>query len=80
MSEHDEKAVPEKPVVTFGNIAGWNDYSNGGITASLSEISGHPRLGSPPIVYTSAVQRVERSEDTGMVTEIETRNTIYRRR
>lgn len=80
MAEYDEKAVPEKPVVTFGSIAGWNDYGDAGITVSLSQISGHPRLGNPPVVYTSAVHRIVRSEDTGTVTEIETRNTIYRRR
>lgn len=75
MSSHEGK-----PVVTFGSVAGWNDYGDRGITVSLLGVEGHPRLGNHRIVYTSAVKRVERSETDGTVTEIETRNTIYRRR
>ena len=43
------------------------------------EFAGHPRLGAEPHVRTSVVQRIER-DDKDAICEIETLNTIYRRR
>lgn len=69
-----------KPIVSFGEVIaiGPGEGNSHLISARLSDIEGHPRLGSLPVVYTSGVIRVE--EENGEVHEIETQNTIYKKR
>lgn len=68
----------EKPVVTFAAILGWSDREDRGVRAFLSEVEGHPRLGSKAEVVTSLVRGIEYVNDE--VAEIETLNTLYKRR
>lgn len=65
-----------KPVVFFRQAADLGPYKNPvvGYSAELLWITGHPRLGNPPRVYTSTVLEVR---DDGKT--IETRNTIYKK-
>jgi hypothetical protein len=69
-----------KPVVEFGRFVGVGKHPySGEINATLAGITGHPKLGSENIVYTSRIERIGYADD-GDIIEVETRNTIYRRR
>lgn len=69
-----------KPVVAFGEFAGWGEHPySGDLNAALRNVEGHPELGAQPVVYTSRIERIGYGDD-GAPVEIETRNTIYRKR
>lgn len=70
-----------KPTVTFGDVIaiGPGEGNSHLVSARLSDIEGHPRLGALPVVYTSGVVRVEKDAN-GDVYELETQNTIYKRK
>ena len=69
-----------KPVVTFGEFVGWGKHPySGELNAALRNVQGHPTLGNEAIVYTSRLERIA-YDDEGVPVEIETRNTVYRRR
>jgi len=68
----------DKAVVNFGNVANIERHISGKYTATLVNISKHPRLGNEPIAYTSAIKRIEFNDD-GDIVEVETRNTMYRK-
>lgn len=59
-----------KPVVFFKH----RPAAEVGYSATLIGVTGHPRLGDVPLVYTSTVLRVSEDGNT-----IETRNTIYKK-
>jgi hypothetical protein len=63
-----------KPIVTFGEFRGFEEYNDGSRTAVLWVVRGHPRLGNVPKVYTSKVVSVDNEENP---TRIETNNTVY---
>lgn len=65
-----------KPRVTFKEVAGYTDYPGGAITAALSGVKGHPRLGDERIVHTSAIVGIGYDEDFNPCS-IETLNTVY---
>lgn len=67
-----------KPIVMFAELLGFAECISG-IYACVTDIEGHPRLRDGEEVRTSIISRVERDAD-GLVTEFETRNTIYRRK
>lgn len=68
----------QKPIVTFDRFVGWGEHPySGEPNATLAGVRGHPRLGPQSVVCTSRVERIGYADD-GSVSEIETRNTIYR--
>ncbi|MHC9085359.1 hypothetical protein ACYX7E_10005 [Luteimonas sp. RIT-PG2_3] len=71
--------MTDKPVVEFGKFLGWGEHPcSGEMSATLGDVRQHPKLGNPPTVYTSRVERIVYDDD-GVPNEIETRNTVYRR-
>ena len=70
-----------KPIAYFDKAIGWNDDGKveKGMRALLGDVTGHPRLGTERVVTTSTVLNIKRDK-SGNVTEIETLNTIYRKR
>lgn len=71
--------MADKPVVSFKEFVGWGEHPHSGeMNATLRGVTGHPALGDERIVYTSRVERIGYDDD-GVPSEIETRNTIYRR-
>lgn len=69
-----------KPVVEFGRFVGVGKHPySGEINAGVEDVTGHPKLGSERIVYTSRLERISYGPD-GEIVEVETRNTIYRLR
>lgn len=74
----DFQQQPQKSVVSFGEIMGWSDRGEYGVTAALLDVQNHPRLGTVPQVFTSQVVAI-RYNAFRQVCEIETLNTIYKR-
>lgn len=62
-----------KPVVTFDTPL----FVEEGKRAELTGIKGHPTLGDPAWVSTSAVLSVDYDEQTGSIKGFETLNTRY---
>lgn len=79
--------MKDKPIVYFGKIIGWKGLvsDEGRMRVVLADVTGHPILGDQPVVNTSVVMRVDRGDpvppfDYGEIREIETLNTVYRKR
>lgn len=68
-----------KQQATFSQLVGVTDMGDRGITAILGNVEGHPKLGSERTVYTTRVIRLDYDQE-GIVTVVETKNTIYTRR
>ena len=69
-----------KPVVEFGRFIGLGEHPySGEPNATLGGVAGHPALGTESVVRTSRVKRIGYADD-GSVAEVETRNTVYRKR
>ena len=69
-----------KPIVEFGSFVGLGKHPHSQEpNAALRDVTGHPNLGDESIVYTSRIERIGYDE-SGKVCEVETRNTVYRRR
>lgn len=70
--------MSDKKVVSFGSVIGFMDLADGVKLAELADIKDHYYLGDQPYVRTSYIVRIEHDTD-GNVSEIETKNTIYRK-
>lgn len=62
-----------KQTATFSSFEGYEAWADGR-TAILFGVSGHPKLGNVPRIYTSLIEKLDDEENP---TVIETRNTIY---
>lgn len=72
--------MAEKPIVSFDRLIGWSKHPySGDLNATVGCVTGHPTLGTQSFVHTSRIERIGYDDD-GAVAEIETRNTIYRKR
>jgi len=69
-----------KPTVYYGKVIGFTDVEGRGIRALLADITGHPRLGAPPVATTSIILSMKYDEGVTKLEGFETLNTIYRQR
>lgn len=65
-----------KQKATFRNVLEFQMHKDGAFSTRLSNVKGHPKLGYQPLVYTSALQKVE-FDEAGVPVVVETKNTIY---
>lgn len=65
-----------KQKATFQHVLGFQMHRDGVFSVRLASVKGHPRLGNQPLVYTSALKKVEFNDD-GVPVVVETKNTVY---